>query len=271
VRYGFRYLLRGIVWCLPLIGLGFFGLFRPPRGEAAEERRERRFALAMVLGQSAAILYTGADHFREMRFFVPMLPFLLLLASRGIEAAGAWPGRPARVRPWMGQVVLFGGVAFTLLASFFYGRVGYDSSLLYGPAITRKWAMIGEWLRTTAAPGDLLATPVAGAMPFVSGLPTLDMLGLTDRTIAHKKAALGGRYKDHEKFDTDYMLSRNPDWIFLGHFQVRDLADYLRRPALPVGTDLAKRLPLPGYELVSGQYRGVGLTFLRKSPRNGSR
>jgi arabinofuranosyltransferase len=263
--HGARYLLRGAVWHLPLIAFALAGwIWRDP-AETPEASRTRALAAAMVLGQAAAVLYTGADHFREMRYFVPMLPFLLVLAAPGFSAcARRLAGRRVALIPRLREGCVLTGAVLSLLLSFHVGQVGYSSSILYGHAITMKWAEIGEWLGKTASPGDLLATPVAGALPYVSDLPTLDMLGLTDRTIAHKKTALGGAFKDHEKFDTDYMLTKRPRWIFLGHFQVKDLADYLRRPALPVGTELARRLPLPDYEMISGQYHGVGFTFLRR-------
>jgi len=265
--YGLHYLMRGAIWHWPLLILAALGAVRPGSGETPEERRERIFSISLLGAQAAAVIYTGADHFREMRFFFPMLPFLVLLAARGMSSVIDLLHLPApRARAWAAHGAVLAAVSATLLLSFFHGRVGYDSSLVFGKAITQRWALIGEWLRSQAGPEDLLATPVAGAVAYTSDLPTLDMLGLTDRTIAHEPTKLGGEaFKDHEKYDTDYVLSRRPAWIFLGHFQVRDLADYLRRPAMPACAEIARRLPLPGYELLSGQYRGIGFTFLHRT------
>ncbi len=319
VRYGAGYLLRGLVWESPLVALAILGCAQLPRER--RERRRRMFILALILAQFVVILYTGADHFGEMRFFAPIAPLLLILAAPGaLWLAGQVPlpflrtppgdyaddcpiplgydrstrhagdrpipkgydrstghagdrpigpangPRPARqARSWLAGGLLLGAAALSLLISFFYGGVGYDSSLRYGAILAQRWETIGEWLGKEARPGDLLATPVAGAIPYASGLPTLDMQGLTDRKIAHEKVALGGKYKDHEKWDVDYVLSRRPDWIFLGHFGVSSLEDFRRRPKLPVLEALSKRLPLAGYELISGRYHGEEFTFLHRT------
>lgn len=293
MAYGLKYLCRGLVWEGPLLLLALLGWLRPPEG--VRDRRRRTLAWCLVLGQAASIVYTGADHFAEMRFFVPMVPLLLVLAIPGARwvaerIARGGPGGGRRVaeqlansgpgadqaedppgrgpmsdpRGWMASGALLAAALISLVVSFFYGGVGYDSSLRYGPVIARHWAVIGEWLGREAKPTDLLATPVAGAIPYVSDLRTLDMQGLTDRTIAHKKAGLGGRYKDHEKWDLDYVLGRNPDWVFFGHFGVESIQDLQSRPLLPVLEALAARLPIPGYELISGQYRGQAFTFLHR-------
>jgi len=42
---------------------------------------------------------------------------------------------------------------------------------------------------------------------------TIDMLGLTDRHIAHLPIPLGTGIPGHEKYDTAYVLARRPDYL----------------------------------------------------------
>ena len=78
-----------------------------------------------------------------------------------------------------------------------------------------NWVPIGKWLRTYARPGESIAVTAAGALPFYSGLYTIDMLGITDIHIAHRKMPAGGAgIAGHEKHDMDYVLSRRPTYIF---------------------------------------------------------
>lgn len=145
--------------------------------------------------------------------------------------------------------------------------LGYESSVLYGRALTKRWLATGEWLKKAARPGDLVATPVAGAIPYASGLPSIDMLGLNDRVIARRRVKLGGAEKDHEKYDAAYVLSRNPAWIYIGPFEAESIGDARRRASgLSVYRDLFRQLPSEGWELASGRYRGAGFSFLRRVP-----
>jgi hypothetical protein len=74
---------------------------------------------------------------------------------------------------------------------------------------------VGEWLRAAMPPGTLVATNAAGALPYFSGLPVVDMLGLTDRHIARRPADRR-QWIGHEKGDGAYVLARRPDLIVFG-------------------------------------------------------
>lgn len=76
---------------------------------------------------------------------------------------------------------------------------------------------IGQWMRANL-PGDaLLATNTAGSIPYYSGLPVVDMMGLNDRAIAQRRD-LPEAWKGIEKGDGRYVLSRRPAYIQLGSF-----------------------------------------------------
>jgi hypothetical protein len=100
---------------------------------------------------------------------------------------------------------------------------------------------LGRHLATTRSPNTVIAVPSAGAIPFYSRLPTIDMYGLNDAHIA--RVAFPERVPGRMmKWDNAYVLSRNPDLIvinrgyrrpgetrrlFLGPMD-RDLVDRLR-------------------------------------------
>lgn len=72
------------------------------------------------------------------------------------------------------------------------------------------WVTLGRFL--AEQPGDsVLAVDAAGKIPYFSGLPTIDMLGLTDRHIARVESR--GEWVGHSKMDPEYVLARRPDFI----------------------------------------------------------
>ncbi len=68
---------------------------------------------------------------------------------------------------------------------------------------------VAAWIVAHSTPDTLIAVNHAGAVPFYTRLPTVDMTGLADRHIAR---VVGGL---HEKYDPTYVLRRRPHWIVL--------------------------------------------------------
>ena len=52
---------------------------------------------------------------------------------------------------------------------------------------------------------------------FVSELTIVDPHGLVDPVIVHRSVPLGTGYAGHEKFDTEYVLSRRPTYVWLAN------------------------------------------------------
>jgi hypothetical protein len=76
----------------------------------------------------------------------------------------------------------------------------------------------GEWLhRAFAAQAPLLAVDAAGAVPYYSRLPCLDMLGLCDHTIARTPYPAGEPFVvAHARGNGPYVLARRPDLVLYG-------------------------------------------------------
>ena len=84
-------------------------------------------------------------------------------------------------------------------------------------------AKLGRFLGELPDREALVAVPSAGAIPFYSGLPTIDMYGLNDAHIARVPFPEIGRGR-LMKWDNDYVLSLAPDVIVInrGYFAAGD-------------------------------------------------
>jgi hypothetical protein len=153
------------------------------------------------------LVVIGGDFRHHFRFFIPVLPFLLLLSFEGARRIAS--AAPARMR-------VAAAAALVALAAFASWR-------MFGPA--RAWAeyrtarnpqlrAVGEYLANLGPPGALLAISGGGIVPYVSGLPAIEMWGLTDHHIARTPVRRIGRgVPGHMKGDGAYVLSRRPRYI----------------------------------------------------------
>jgi hypothetical protein len=74
-----------------------------------------------------------------------------------------------------------------------------------------QWSMFGKWLKMNADPKTVIAVGPAGKIPYYSELYTIDMWGLNNDYIAKTKSKR--LQAGHKKFDIDYVLSLNPEYI----------------------------------------------------------
>jgi hypothetical protein len=198
-------------------------------GAATAWRTPRwRRGVALLAGTTLFhVLYVvsvGGDGLRMLRFHVPLLPSLALLAGLLFCAPIARPR--ARALALLGVVAIAGSTAFSLYRA------------VYDPIPVRvEWrehlALLGRRLAETRDPDTLIAVAAAGVLPYTSRLPTLDLLGLSDPVIARgeptdqsDRAAPG-----HMKWDIDYVLSREPDLVINDLFVPdKDVKNALAQP-----------------------------------------
>jgi arabinofuranosyltransferase len=80
--------------------------------------------------------------------------------------------------------------------------------------VVEKNRELGLWLRDNAPADTVVATGIAGALPFYSGLHVIDTLGLNDLHIAHLEVAeMGAGIAGAEKTDVPYVLDQRPTYI----------------------------------------------------------
>ena len=202
---GWKYVREG-AWPLGglLIGLalGVFAAFRD-----STLRRQLVLTLLPVVVWCGFIVSVGGDHVPQHRHLV------VAIAMAGLALcliAGWFLSRyPDRRR-----VIL--AVACVLLVAMALGT-WYDPHRRRAKRNLWYWSgePVGLFLRDTfGRERPLVAVDAAGALPYFSELPSLDMLGLTDHHIAHHPPhSLGKGKLAHELGDGDYVLSRKPDLV----------------------------------------------------------
>lgn len=177
-----------------LVLIGVLGVL--PFVSSASTLRDR-VPLSTVI---AAVLlsywaYVGGDVFDE-RFLLVLFPLGTYEAFR-LLALHAPAMRPA--------------VAALALVVVQAGTLGHnDDRFSYAAARYDMWTTLGQRLREES-PGAVLAIDGAGKVPYMSGLRTIDMLGLTNRTIA-RSAPKSGQV-GHAKYCQDFVLAQQPDLI----------------------------------------------------------
>jgi arabinofuranosyltransferase len=205
LQSGLTYVGIGLARLAPLVALAAVavaGAFR------AGARRGRALVLAAMAG--AWLLYLviiGGDVFPAWRHLVIVAVAAAFLSADGLE----W--MIASLRRHRGVFAAAVGASLGLLA--FLQATDAENNR----ARTERWEwdgqVVGRLLRAAFGPRQpLLATDLAGCIPYFSGLPTIDMLGLNDRWLArHPPADFGTGQIGHELGDGTYVLGRNPDLV----------------------------------------------------------
>ncbi len=154
--------------------------------------------LGWLVIQACFVIAAGGDWMGDTRYLAPLVPALAVLAAE------AWSRveRTGRAR-W----VMVGGL---LVANLGLGLVLRDRI----PDYTREGEILGRWLRTAAAPGDTVAVTAAGAIPYFSGLPALDVLGINDPRVGSRAVRHTGAWAPgHHRYDVAGLLDLDPRWI----------------------------------------------------------
>jgi arabinofuranosyltransferase len=203
-----------VLWAVPLVLAGAW----------AAARRRLWAVLAIPVAVLVILVLEGGDGLPMYRFVVPALPFLAALAAMGIERVD---GRLGRAGLALGLIVA--GVVSYL--SFYPNRDAQFLNYVYQRNVeVPAWSAVGRALGATFPPGTTVAVVPIGAVGYYSGLPIVDMVGLTDRRIARAKVEnMGAGWAGHEKHDGPYVLSRRPEILLLGNVYVDT------RPTVPAG------------------------------------
>ena len=189
-------LLYGVLPFLPGILL-FFKKVRKPW---------HILVLTVVILYTFYIITVGGDHMILYRFFVPILPLIFLLTQEGLRATHELFGLKR------GTVVLTFLVLLCLTLIPYGSKQRGKNYALRDQIYT--WIELGEWFRENASPDETIALGAAGAIPYYSGLRTIDYYGLIDTHIAHTESRYSGRgFAGHDKGDAKYLLSLKPDYI----------------------------------------------------------
>jgi arabinofuranosyltransferase len=203
IRNGIDYSLRFLIPVAALV---------VPFAAAVLSRRwsERYPTLAvlpvLLVVDAVAVTLVGGDLMPAFRFYAPILPLLSLGAGWSLVAL---EGR----RRWAVPAALL-AAAYGVAGMQFVPEIGRR---IRDDHVAQVGMIVGTWLAANVPPDAVLATNTAGSVPYYSGLRTIDMLGLNDAHIAHRRMDdLGGSWIGHEKADGAYVLARRPDYVMFG-------------------------------------------------------
>ncbi len=207
----------------------------------AEDRAPKRLFLVTLVLFIAYWIAIGGDYF-EFRFLDAVLPLWALCPARAVAAAAA-RARPIRPAAALGGLCLAAN-ACTLTRPPADTPTTPEREAQY----TQHFVLAARWLARNLAPGESIAIRPAGVIPYLSGAPTLDLLGLNDREIARSPRfrQAGGLIAHRFDVPVTYARERGVTY-FLGHPRLE------AAPAPP---------PLASVEVVPGTY----LLFLPLSP-----
>jgi arabinofuranosyltransferase len=171
--------------------------------------RRRVSLIAAPLGLWLGYLtLVGGDIFPAWRHFVPVLVLGAFLVAEGtaraleLGAAGRWV------------------VVVVLVNACFLGLYDQSNDRRLSFARTERWEWNGEVVgrllgKAFGAKAPLLAVDASGCLPYFSGLPSLDMLGLNDGYLARHPPADFGQSTSlgHELGNGPYVLEQKPDLV----------------------------------------------------------
>ncbi|TDJ72765.1 MAG: hypothetical protein E2O39_06085 [Planctomycetota bacterium] len=206
--YGLRYFGQATLECGvgALLALGLCA----PRAVRRELRAPTRCALAGLLLHSAYVVWVGGDFMPFARFFVPTLPLLFLFACFG--ARRLLPARP-RVR----------ALALTVaLALLQWPQLGLSETSRQQRAFEHaffeeRWAALGRHLGAVLPPNTSVAISPIGAFGWYSGLPIVDILGLTHDAALDEEPDLSIHMKGHHRTDAAWVFEQRPALMILAN------------------------------------------------------
>ena len=226
---------------LPWIGAAALGAIAGVRADA--RRTGTSIVAGAVLLHLLWVVSVGDDGLRVHRFQMPVLAPMAYLA-----------GAAFRSHRIVATVLSVGAALLSARALHSEVLRSYsDAALAYQAGNER----LGRLLRSSLPAGTPIAVAAAGAIPYYSGLPTIDMYGLNDAHIARTPFAKtrGARLM---KWDNAYVLSKRPQIIAInrGYFPAGDpMADEVaRNPGLLADSPMDRDLFAPvardgGYRL----------------------
>jgi hypothetical protein len=157
------------------------------------------------------VISVGGD-FMEFRSLMPVLPLAMILVVAVLES----------IRPRAVAGILS---ALMIAASFWHGAtfrgiVGIESVKGLESHVDGDddWLGVGRELgRLFAGDSVVIAVTAAGAIPYASRLPSVDMLGLCDPWVARHGALVHGARAGHRRIATHAYLHARGVHLVLGH------------------------------------------------------
>jgi len=205
------YMLYGAILILPLFLL---------------KRKEFRFEVTLfyliIFAILAYVVSVGGDVLKQNRFFLPILPLIYILFAKFLTSIYL------NMKMKSGPGIAFGVVAAIVAVMCFYYYSSQKDKLVSDIAsengLVDKMKITGTWFgnkqKELVRPMTLAATTI-GAVSYFAGsqVNVIDLLGLTDKEIAHNPKIIKEISENEigwkeRNYNADYVMSRDPDYIY---------------------------------------------------------
>ena len=166
------------------------------------------------------VIFVGGDVLRPNRFFVPIMPVFFILVQEGLAMLVSLFDKKREMA--MGAVV-----GLLIIGGSLYYTYSKEAETIKGYAelengLVEKMKLTAGWLKNkqtqNGKPLTVAATTI-GAISYYSDVILIDMLGLTDKEVAHNPKPIpeisskdvGWRERN---YNVEYIMSRKPDYIY---------------------------------------------------------
>jgi hypothetical protein len=206
-----------------------------------------RYATAVCLAMAAGCALESSlndDWMPHFRLLTPAMAPLAVAVALGTRSSLFEASQRTRMGQWPSMA------AGALFVGLIVRRTYYERDYRFPHTQVASYMKeLGSVLALARRADDLLATDMAGIIPYYSGMRTVDVLGLCDAYIARH----GSRFGAMGKVDWDYVIRRRPTFYqfnFPGWF--REL--YLK-PAFSDQTEAYWVVLTPGYLRITSDDR----------------
>ncbi len=203
VTSGLSYLARAATetWLAVAVLCGLW-LAAAPNDDAPAPSRPHLLALAFAASWLALIVWEGGDYFPGQRFLLPLFPIAAAWLGAALERLLA-ARRPALATAALAAAAVPLAIGWPAI----HAEVRVHSDLV------EVWRLIGQGLHENLPPGRSIALSAVGVIPYEAGLPTLDLLGLTNAHIARRPPDTAIPISAHRKHDDAFALQSAPDYF----------------------------------------------------------
>jgi hypothetical protein len=207
-----------VVACAAAVVVLGFRVLRPRLDRSDKSRIELAVDLAVCgAAWSLWIVWIGGDSFPGYRFWLPAIPLAGALTAWVLgEALASRRFSPTPTAHLLATLVFLGaaavGIASIVLETRSDVLLEYDS----GKEFTARMKTVGDWLGANAPEDATIALNYVGAVPYRSGLRSIDMLGLTDAEVARSSSSGRFLFSGQARGNGASILDRRPELILMG-------------------------------------------------------
>jgi arabinofuranosyltransferase len=193
------------------VGLFLLASLLAPR-EAGTRTAAVRAARWGVWLSALYVVYVGGDFVALGRFFIPTLPLFTFLGCAAVRDRLCAAGSSGAPRSGILVGLTLAGIAASQWTQL-------ERPQLFGEQnfFEQRWARIGRHFAGTVAADTSVAISPIGAFGWTSGLPIVDILGLTNDALLDRAPDLAVSMKGHQRFDGGWVLEQRPHFIILAN------------------------------------------------------